>query len=281
MAAGASWVYRATAFDKDLADVMADAIAEPGFAMVEVWELCTAYFSPRNQFKRSDLFQLLEDNNFERGLLRHKPRPEYSAFYREAYEKGRQKIKRKPKIKAKYSHQVKKQTGIVIAGSAGQKIKSTATIFAESAMFSGLEATQKDDYPITVRTGHSLAEIIVSPQTIEYTAIESPDYFLLLSEDGLKRSRKTIENLPRHCLMLAEKSLTLPPTKARVIALPFLETAKKIDKLSIAMVGLGALLKTSELFSVEALLTAVSTFQKSTTAENNKKAVRAGVDLIE
>jgi len=279
-AAGAAWVYRATAFDKDLADVIATAIEQPGFAMLDVWELCTAYYSPRNQLKMKGIFDLLESYNLKTGLLVDKPRPEYSVHYREVYEKGKMVIKPKKSIEKKFNHAVKKQMGIVIAGSAGQKIKSTATLFAEAAIFSGLDATQKDDYPITVMTGHSIAEIILSPERIDYTAIESPDYFIVISEDGLKRARKKIENLSQDCVLLAEESLDLPDTQAKVIKLPLIQTSKEVNRLAIAVVGIAAMLKHSQLFPVEAFETAISTFQKPAIAEINMKALSAGWEII-
>lgn len=279
-AAGGAWVYRATAFDKDLPDVLAQGIEQPGFAMLDIWELCTAYYSPRNQIKKKELMDLLESYGFKLGLLANNPRAEYSIHYREAYEAGKSVIKVKPKIDTKYDNSVSKQTGIVIAGSAGQKIKSTATLFAEASMYSGLDATQKDDYPITVMTGHSIAEIIVSPERIEYTAIDAPDYFIVVSDDGLKRARKRIEQLPETCTLYVEETLDLPDTKATIVRLPLVETAKKISRLSIAVVALSAVLVDSGIFPVEAFEAAISTFQKKKIAEINIKAVDAGAALI-
>jgi len=280
VAAGAAWVYRSTVFDKELPDFIAQAIEQPGFAMLDIWELCTAYYSPRNKIKKKELYDLIESYGFQLGLLVNKPRPEYRVHYRDAYEAGKSVIKRKPTIDKKYSNNVGKQTGIVIAGSAGQKIKSTATLFAEASIFSGLDATQKDDYPITVMTGHSLAEIIVSPERIDYTAIDSPDYFIVISEDGLKRARPRIEKLPETCTLYAEESLELPETKAKIVRLPLNETAKKVGRLSIAVVALAAVLAETGLFPIEAFETAISTFQKAKIAEINVKAAEAGVELV-
>ncbi len=279
IAAGAGWVYRTTVFEKNLIDVIVDAIQVPGFAMMDIWELCTAYYSPRNKFKKSDLYNLIESYGFKLGLLADKQRPEYSKRYREVYDKAATASNPKPKIEVTHSHEVKKQTGIVIAGSAGQKIKSAATIFAQAAMMSGLEVTQKDDYPITVMTGHSLAEIIVSPDRIDYTSIDSPDCFIVISTDGLKRALPKIKKLPESCLLLAEESLELPETKAKIIRYPFIETAKKINKLSIAFVGLAAMLKETNIFSKEALETSTTTFQKPSIAEININAIKAGTEL--
>ncbi len=279
-AAGAAWVHRATAFDKELPDIIADAIEQPGFAMLDIWELCTAYYSPRNKVKKTELFELLDKYGLKVGLLTDKPRPEYSVSYRAAFEAGKGAVKPKLLIETMHDNSVDRQTGIVIAGSAGQKIKSAAGLFAQAAMFSGLDATQKDDYPITVMTGHSLAEVIISRETIEYTAIESPDYFLAVSEDGVKRARAKIEKLPETCTLYAEESLELPQTKAKIVKLPLAETAKKINKLSVAVVGLGALLQDTGLFPVEALGTAISKSQKPKIAEANLEALEAGAELM-
>ena len=280
IAAGAAWAYRSTTYDRELPDIMAQAIAQPGFAMIDVWELCTAYYSPRNKLNKTELFELLKNYDLELGLLADKPRPEYSAHYKEAYEAGKSVIKPKQPIETKHDNSVDKQTGIVIAGSAGQKIRSSAGLFAQASMFSGLDATQKDDYPITVMTGHSLAEIIVSRERIEYTAIDSPDYFLVLSEDGLKRARPRIEQLPETCILYAEESLELPDTKAKIVRLPLAETARKISKLSVAIVALGALLQDTGLFPMAALGTAISRSQKPKIAQPNLEALEAGAELM-
>ena len=279
IAAGAAWVHRTTMFDKQLPDVMAQAIGQPGFAMLEVWELCTAYYSPRNSLNKTALHRLLEKYGLRAGLLANDPRPEYSNAYRDAFEAGKRPVSRAVPIEVQYGNSASKQTGIVLAGSAGQKIRSTATLFAQAAMFSGLDATQKDDYPITVMTGHSLSEVIISNERIDYTAIDAPDYFVLISEDGLKKTRARIEQLPDTCTLYAEESLNLPETKARVVRLPWTATARKIGRLSIAVVALATVLQDSGLFPVPALATAISKAQKPKIAETNLKAVQAGAEL--
>jgi pyruvate/2-oxoacid:ferredoxin oxidoreductase beta subunit/Pyruvate/2-oxoacid:ferredoxin oxidoreductase gamma subunit len=281
IAAGASCVYRTTTFEKDLVDVLAAAITEPGFALVDVWELCTGYYSARNQLKRKDLEELLKRLGFPLGRLADRHRPEYSARYAEAYEASGagKKPERRAVIAPAFNSNVRRQTGLVIAGSAGQKVKSTATTFAQGAMFAGLSATQKDDYPITVMTGHSLAEIIVSPERIDYTGIDSPDFFILISEEGLKRTRGTIGKLAETCTLYADQSLELPETRAKVVRRPFLETAKKVDPLSVAVTAMAALLADTGLFPLDAFRAAVSKFQRREIAEVNLKALAAGAEL--
>lgn len=279
MAAGASWVYRATQFDKDLPDVMVKAIQQPGFSMVDIWELCAAYYQPSNELNKSGLFSLLERHGFPTGLLADKPRKEYSERYWESYEAGVKSIRKRPAIEAKYPHSVSKQTGIIIAGSAGQKVQSSASLFAQGAMYSGLSATQKNDYPITVMTGHSLSEIIVSPEAIDYTGIDSPDYMLIVSEDGMKKTRSRLAELPETCTVYAEESLELPGTRAKVKRYPFKRAATEINRLSICVIALAAMLKDSGMFPADAFSTAVKAFQKTKIAEINVRALEAGVSL--
>ena len=275
-AAGAPWVCRATTFDHDLADVMAEAIRQPGFAMLDIWELCTAYYQPRNKLGKKELSELLSELGFKVGMVADKPRMEYSAKYKDAYQIGRSTKKKKESIERKFDNNVTRQTGIVIAGAAGQKIKSTASLFAEGAMFAGLNATQKDDYPITVQTGHSVAEIIVSRDTIEYTGIESPDYVVLLSDEGVKRIRARIENLDPNCVVYAEESLQIPETKAAVRRFPF----AKLGKLSIVSAALGTLLEDSGISHRMLLQRRFEVSRARSTPKENLKVVEAGAGLV-
>jgi pyruvate/2-oxoacid:ferredoxin oxidoreductase beta subunit/Pyruvate/2-oxoacid:ferredoxin oxidoreductase gamma subunit len=275
IAAGGSWVYRATVFEKELPDVIATAIEQPGFALLDIWELCTAHFAPRNKFRKKELLALLESLDFKTGLLADRKRPEYTEVYRAAYEEGKKVLKEAPGIDTSYPNKIDKQTGVIIAGSAGQKIRSTATTFARAAMYAGLNASQKDDYPITVLTGHSVAEVILSPETIDFTSIDSPDYFILISEDGLKRTRARIEKLPATCTLYAEESLELPPTKARVERLPL----KGVDKVAITTAALAAMIEQTGIFPTDAFAEAFRAFKSAPIAEVNLKGVAAGVAL--
>ncbi len=278
-AAGAAWVRRATAFDKDLSDVIVQAIEQPGFSMLDIWELCTAYYVPRNDLRKKGLFELLDRYEFTVGQQADKPRPEYSVRYRQGYEAGKSVLKKRPFIDRQFSSPLSKQTGIIIAGSAGQKIKSTATLFAEGAMFAGLQATQKDDYPITVQTGHSVAEIILSPERIDYTGIDAPDYVVLVSENGLNRIRRKFEKLPSSCVVYADQALELPATQAKVVRCNFGQIAKHVSRLSVVTGALGTMLTHSGIFPVAALEKAIETFQRAKIAEVNSRAAAAGVEL--
>jgi len=179
-----------------------------------------------------------------------------------------------------YDNRVAKQIGIVLAGSAGQKIKSAATLFARAAMLAGLYATQKDDYPITVQTGHSLSEIILSSQPVVYTAIDSPDYFLLISEEGLKASTERWLKLEQTCTAFVDSAIDLPETKARIHTLAFRSVSEPIGKKVVSIVALSAFLKYSGLFPMKAFSEAVERFQDKTIRDPNFQALAAGETLV-
>ena len=280
-AAGAGWAYRGTTFDKDLPDRIAEAITQPGFSMLDIWEMCTAYYVLHNKLKKKDLMDIMDRNKFKYGLVANNPRQEYGAQYR-ATHVDTATPERKPRtIEIKFGNNVTRQTGIVIAGSAGQKVRSTSGLLAQSSMCAGLSVTQKVDYPNTVMTGHSVSEIIVSPERINYTAIDTADYFVLVSEDGLKNTKSRIEKLPSTCTLYVEKSLKLPHTEAKIIRLPLIATAKKINRLSICIVALAALVKDSGIISLNALAEAITAFQKPAAAEISLRALEAGSALIQ
>ncbi|MGD9202145.1 MAG: thiamine pyrophosphate-dependent enzyme [Chitinispirillia bacterium] len=278
-AAGGAWAFRATTFDRELSDIFFNAIKQPGFSMVDTWEPCTAYYSVKNRINKKEFVSILGSLGFKTGLLFDNPRPEFTEQYRKKYKRTKQAIKIDPAIRTEYRNSLKNQTGFIIAGSAGQKIKSTATLFAQASMFCGLNATQKDDYPITVMTGPSIAEIILSPQRIDYTAIESPDYLVVTSEDGLKRVRRKIENLSNRCFIITDNSINLPKTKAKIIKIPINKTAQNIHKLSITVLALAFLIEKTGMFPIYAFESAINTFQKPDIAEKNLKALDAGIAL--
>jgi pyruvate/2-oxoacid:ferredoxin oxidoreductase beta subunit/Pyruvate/2-oxoacid:ferredoxin oxidoreductase gamma subunit len=280
-AAGAAWVSRTTVFDRDLNDRIVECIRQPGFAMLDVWELCSAYYMPNNELRKKELFALIDRLGFGLGLQADKPRPEYSERYRETIMASGGGPKKRNLIQPAYHSSVTKQTGVIIAGSAGQKVKSASTLFAKGAIYSGLHATQKDDYPITVQTGHSVTEIIISPEEIQYTGIESADLFILISEDGLKRVQAKIEGLPATATLYADEALALPETKAKVVRFPFARIGTQISKLSVAVGAIAAALADSGIYPPEALQAAIQGSQKPSVAEVNLKAVEAGCRLAE
>lgn len=203
-----------------------------------MWELCTAYYTPRNGFKKRDVFDLMENSGATAGMVARVPRPEFGAAYRDAAHEAVAPQARP--IAACGGATLDRPCGIVIAGSAGGKVRSAATGFARAAISAGLQAMQKNECPITVMTGHSISELILSPEPILFTAIDTPDYVLVLSDDGLKRCAARIADLQADATVIADAALDLPLTGARVLRLPLVATARRVSRSGLATLVLGA-----------------------------------------
>lgn len=273
---------RITTFDKNISDILADAIQFKGFSLVDCWEFCTAYYVPRNKFNKQEMMKLLETYNFQTGIIHKSTRREYLESYIETYiNSGKSKPKRL-ELKIEFNNKVNAKSGIIVAGAAGQKVKSSATIFGNAAILSGLYATQKDDYPITVMTGHSVSEIILSPQTINYTGIEQPDYLIITASEGLAKIKDIVSQMSQENLILTDSLLLnkLPQTQASVVSLPLSKIAAEFDKKSVTIVALSAFTTITRCFPVEALRRAVELTQKEIIADLSYKAIEAGIRIV-
>ena len=147
-------------------------------------------------------------------------------------------------------------------------------------MYAGLEATQKDDYPITVQTGHSVSELIVSPQPIAYTGIDVPDVIVVISEHGLERIRARLQAAPASCTIYSDAAITLPHTAATVRSLQLGRLKGRGRGLSPALGAMGAVLADTELFPLQAVTTAIRAFSDPALAEASIEALQAGAALV-
>ncbi|MBI5197462.1 MAG: 2-oxoacid:acceptor oxidoreductase family protein [Nitrospirae bacterium] len=250
-----NFLARSHAYDPALSGLIAEGLTCGGFALIDIQEYCTAYFVPANMTEENGILALPVEETPVVAVSRH-DREEYSRAYRSRYHRPPgtpEKERKETSLDPVFSHRLTRKTSVVLAGGAGQKIQSTAALLCRAAILSGLHATQKNDYPITIMTGYSVSEILVSPEPIDYTGIVSPDILVLLSEEGLKKVGKSIPALSATSILYAEESLTLPPTRASVRRLPFRQTAAKIDSASVALVAVGALLSNSGAIPAEAV----------------------------
>ncbi len=195
---GAGYVYRGTSFDDDLSDRLVEAIQHPGFALLDVWELCTAYFVRSNKFSRRGVEQAMGELGFDQGVLYRRDVPGYSAAYRDGHvgEVGTTLSVAPQPIPVEFAHALAGPASLLLAGSAGGKVRSAARVVAEAAIRAGLWVTQKDDYPVTVKTGHSLSQLTLSPAPEPLGPVSSPDALVLLSEDGLLKVRPLLATMP-------------------------------------------------------------------------------------
>ncbi len=274
---GAGYVYRGTSFDRDLAERIAEALSYPGFALLDIWELCTAYFVPRNRASRRTLREILERLDFATGVLVRRDLPEYSdAYWRLHREKlGRPALEPRP-LEPRFESSLGHPFRLVVAGSAGGRVRSATRLAGEAALLSGLWAAQRDDYPVTVKSGHSLAELILSPREIHYTGIERPDALLLLSPQGLGKAGRHLERMEAGGRVFAPPDLEGIDSPVPVARLGPAASGPSATHLSL--ICLTAALRELDLFPLEALREAARRGPASR-AEKNLAAIEAGLEL--
>lgn len=254
---GAGFVARTTAFDKSLSDLIAEAMQVDGFALVDVWELCTAYFAPANQFKKETIEKTLEKLEFRTGILQRRDRPEYSRTYRAAHRDDlHQPILEPHPLEAKYRSQLTGRQGWVIAGAAGQKVGTAAAAFCRGAILSGLWATQHNDYPVTVKSGHSTADVILSAEPILHMGITRPDVMAVLFPEGLAVEKARIAHLDPGATLYITADLLPVETPARVVTLDFSDTGQ--PKTAWTTMALAAILQQTGVYPLEAYRKAVA-----------------------
>jgi 2-oxoglutarate/2-oxoacid ferredoxin oxidoreductase subunit beta len=225
LASRASFVSRKLATDRDLCDVIARAIAHPGFACVEVLELCTAYATRWNPLTGAQLKSVADAAGYQLGILRELVRPRFSAS---ANTSPQAPVKGAP---AQASSQVRwsleRSAGLVLAGTAGERVQSAASLLVSAAMRAGLHVTQKNDNPVTQGTGFSVSEVILSREEVLFTGIEQPDVLLIVSEDGQRELERngTLGRVSEATLVLADMELALPELPAKVLRFPFRRAA--------------------------------------------------------
>lgn len=191
----------------DFSEAIAKALAIPGFALVEVLEQCVSYGMKYNPDRSlADIagdaglaFESLQ-NPGARPLV-FEPRSDCPSL-----------LDIKPVV-TRYSARLDHRISVLLGGSAGEGIQVAADLFARAAIASGLSATRKGSYPVTVGVGYSAAEIILSPEPITHAGYISPDAAVITSVDGLNHFRSPIAGM-RSGSVLVDESVPRPETGA-------------------------------------------------------------------
>ena len=220
--ANAGFLARKTATDADLAEIIADAISYPGFALVEVLELCTEYALRGNVIRGNKLAELGAGPTADLGIIvnRH-DRKELGVVYKEKLKVQKEETKGVG-IEPRYENALEKKTGFIIAGTAGERVQSAAYMLVQAAVLSGANATQKNDNPVTQGTGFSTAEVVLSREKILYTGIDVPDVVVVVSEDGVKdlTAKGVFDATNDESLIIADETLVIPSCRGRVLRQP-------------------------------------------------------------
>lgn len=271
---GAAYVYRGTSFDKDLDQHLADAIRHPGFALLDVWELCTAYAVPNNKLGKKGLDGTIERLGFRRGVLIDREVTGYEVAYRDAAATLGPSRSPSP-IPVRHEASLEQPLSIVIAGSAGTKVRSAASLVARGAIRSGLWVTQRGDYPVTVKTGHSVSELVVAAEPLPPVAVTHPDLLVLVSEDGRRKVGGMLVAMGPGQQVVTTPDLADVVTDAELLVVDPKASDRRIAKTQLALSLLAFAVEASGIYSVEALRAAAA----GPYEQENLAAIDAGIAL--
>jgi 2-oxoglutarate ferredoxin oxidoreductase subunit beta len=278
---GAGYVWRGTAFDKELPDVIVEAVRSESFALLDIWELCTAYYVPNNRFSRKALVAAREALGMPAGLVHQEARPEYARALRDgAPAPSREAPLRPLPLPVLFSSSLLRDFRLVLAGSAGGKVRSTTRMIGEAAVLSGLWAAQQDDYPVTVQTGHSISELILSPREILFTGVARPDALVLISEEGRRAASRYLEGLTDESCLFATPEFADLRTPARKVVFDFAAAGVRAGRRDLGLLMAGAALRSLNLFPIEACEEAVRRDQRGPIAEENLELLQRSAVVL-
>jgi pyruvate/2-oxoacid:ferredoxin oxidoreductase beta subunit len=251
VASGASFAYRGTSFDEDLPERIVEGIEHPGFSVLDIWELCTAYYVPKNRLTRKSLTETLERLDFRTGLLERRDVPEYAAAYRAAHAelRGEPTIAPQPVAPA-FRATLDRRFCLVAAGSAGGKVGSAIRTLAHAA-----------------------------PEEIQYPGVSRPDALVILSREGRAKAARYLAAMGEEDRVFALPDCADLKTRARVTPIDPKRASVRLATTDVALAVVAAAVQHLGLLPPEALEEAVRQVGGAH-VNAGVQAVRAGLELI-
>ncbi|MFH1874600.1 MAG: thiamine pyrophosphate-dependent enzyme [Pseudomonadota bacterium] len=277
LAAQASWVGRTTAFENDQVELMSKALLHPGFAFLDILELCPAYYSKLNKYNKQSLYQMVADQNLQLGILKQDLFPELAQTIHNNLQTNPKAYFPVEPIQPKFRADLTEDCSIVLAGSAGQKIISAASLLAKAALSCKLFATQQNEYGIMVQKGHSISELKISSQKIFYPAVSKPQAIIITSLDGLEKCQHFFARLSKKDLVIITSDCPEISTKAQVHKLDIKDLGLLQTTKIIALIAY--LLQHRKIIPAEAFKSMLNEIPQEKIREENLKAYEAGNKL--
>ncbi len=235
-------------------DVLKEAISVQGFSLVELSSLCTSY----------GMKKVAEFKDFiaaEEKLMNKRP---VGVSLKRETNSLLENIKG---LDTQFTSTINDSIGVVIAGSAGGGIQSAARMLAKAGMLSGLHATMKGEYPITVGTGFSVAEVILSKKPINFTGLEKPSVVIAVTDDGWNKVKNRITENSK---VFVDSKIS---TERNFETKEFLKIG---GKKGAALCTVSHWIKESGIFPIEALLKVVEDSKYAASLQN---AIKSADDL--
>ena len=281
--AGGQYIDRLSCYQNDLSTQLENAIKFNGFSMLDIMGICTGRYTKGNKILPKDIDALIEkmpkfDGESSIGTNQGEVK-EYTERYFVESEKhkkaGLSQIIDKV-VPKNFENLFSGRKEIILLGGAGQRIITAGELLALAGMTSGLYATQKSDYPITVLRGHSITEVVLQDREVNFSGIENPDIIIAISEQGVNRRKDLFKKLSEKTLVIKAKDIEiegLDPTGSNVIDIDF--KALKIKSADRALGTLAALASTNKIINIEMLKKAMDFQFKGKT-----KIIESSIEIL-
>lgn len=169
---------------------------------------------------------------------------------------------------------------IRFSGSGGQGMILAGIIMAEAAAIYGdKNAVQSQSYGPESRGGASKAEVIISPQPIDYPKATAIDCMLAMTQEACTKYHYDVKE-GGILLIDSEEVKTVPQGKFRLLSFPITGTAREeLGKTIVAnIISLGMITELTGCVSHEAIEKAVLSRVPAAFLELNKKALQIGFE---
>ncbi len=253
--AGAPYVVRCSAYRTDLADVIRRAIQYKGFSVLDIWGVCPGRFSKRNRLTPKTIEEALARLAPIEGVVPENQRPEFGEHYRRLAA-AQPAVPPPLSVTPEFEPVDSARREIILLGSAGQRILTAGEILCLTGLHAGMQATQKNDYDITVLRGPSISEVILSPEPIGYAGIDRPAVTVALGAEGVARRKSLFPRLDETAVVLQAAGVAVPETRARVHQVDL--KAQGIRPADWALASLGLMAKLGLLITPEMLSAALA-----------------------
>jgi Pyruvate/2-oxoacid:ferredoxin oxidoreductase gamma subunit len=270
-AAGAPYVTRCAAHHKDLVEEIQQAMQFEGFSVLDIWGICTGRYTKLNRLTPKMIDTAMAQLPALDGIVPENVREEYNRHYRKLAA-DQQPVPPPVQIEATCHPPQLGRQEVILLGSAGQHILTAGELLCVTGLAAGLHTTQKNEYNVTVLSGPSISEVILSPEDIDFTVIDRPAVMIALGQEGVDRRKQMFEHLENDPLILHVDGIQVPPCRARYHRVDF--KAQGIKKSDWALASLAVLAKLNTVISLEMLTSALG-------IKFQDKALESSLELVE
>lgn len=170
---------------------------------------------------------------------------------------------------------------IIFAGFGGQGILSMGKFLAYAGMDANLNVSWLPSYGPEMRGGTANCSVILTEDAIGSPIVTMANSIVVMNRPSLEKFEDKLE--PNGVVILDSDLVDVMPRRkdVKVIAIPAQSVAEKIGSKKIAnMVLLGALVKQTNIVSMDLLLSALKAHGKEKFFESNKEAVLKGTEYV-